>query len=153
MKSQPKLKLSSRRIIKLSWLLAVLFLFVCSSAHCLAAEKTYLITESQLTQLEMNLSELKQQNSKLQEQLKQSKVQVQTLQEQSKQLQTQMQDLNNSLTSAKALLKKYETSRQDKKYAVGLGVSNNNIALNADYKKMWLYFDKETAAIGYKFEF
>ena len=153
MKSRPNLKLSSRRIIKLSCLLAVLFLSVCSSAHCLAAEKTYLITENQLVQLEMNLSELKQQNSRLQEQLKQSKVQVQTLQEQSKQLQTQVQDLTQSLSDAKALLKQYETSRQDKTYAVGLGVSNNSIALNADYKKMWLYFDTETAAIGYKFEF
>ena len=133
--------------------MAVLFLFACSSAHCLAAEKTYLITESQLTQLEANLSELKQQNSKLQEQLKQSKVQVQTLQEQSRQLQTQVQDLNSSLSDAKALLKQYETNLQDKKYAVGLGMSNNSIALTADYKKMWLYFDKETAAIGYKFEF
>lgn len=42
-------------------LLAVLLLWSCMCAVCGATEKTYTITESQLTTLETNLTELKEQ--------------------------------------------------------------------------------------------
>lgn len=134
-------------------LLALSFSWLYAPLLCSASEKTYLITESQLTALETNLTTLQTQNKELQEQLKKSEIQVQTLQTQSEQLKKQVQDLTQSLNSAKALLSKYETSQQNKNYAIGLGVSNNSIALNADYKKVWLFVDTDTVAIGYKYKF
>lgn len=134
-------------------LLALSFSWLYAPPLCSASEKTYLITESQLTALETNLTTLQTQNKELQEQLKKSEIQVQTLQTQSEQLKKQVQDLTQSLNNAKALLSKYETSQQNKNYAIGLGVSNNSIALNADYKKVWLFVDTDTVAIGYKYKF
>ena len=144
---------TSRTLLK-SISISLLFLscYLLLPCVCFAQEKTYTITQSQLTILETNLTKLKQQNKILQEQLKNSKTQVQTLQTQSKMLQTQVQSLTQSLTNAQALLNKYET-QQDKDYSIGLGISNNSLALNADIKKVWCYVDNDTVAIGYKIDF
>ena len=126
---------------------------------CLGAEKTYQITESQLTQLETNFTKLKEQNKILQEQLQTSREQVQTLQtqaktlkEQSIQLQTQVQTLNQSLTNAQKLLSKYE-SNQNKTYTIGVGGGSNGLGLYASKDKTWMYLDKETATIGWQIKF
>ena len=160
MKSYLKLRTFSWVTIKPWLLLAVLLLCVFLSGTCLAEEKTYLVTESQLTTLEQNLTTLKTQNQTLQTQLQISQIQVQTLQKQSEilqtqstQLQEQVVNLTQSLANAQELLNKYESNQQNKNYAIGLGVSNNSIALNADYKKVWLFVDTDTVAIGYKYKF
>lgn len=117
-------------------------------------EKTYLITETQLTQLEGNLQKLKEQNNTLQMELTQSKVQLADLQIQSKTLQTQVANLKQSLTNAQTLLTQYENSQQnDNDYAVGLGVGGNGIALTADVKNIWFVVDKDNGIIGYKVRF
>ena len=145
---------SKNLLLNIGILLSVsLFSLLFLPLSCSASEKTYLITETQLTALETNLNNLQTRNKELQKQLTKSKIQVQNLQTQSEQLKKQVQDLNSSLTNVKTLLSKYETSRQNKDYSIGLGISNNSIALNADYKKLWLFADTDTVAIGYKWEF
>lgn len=131
------------------------------TASCQAqeAEKTYLITETQLTQLEENLQKLKEQNNTLQMELTQSKVQLADLQIQSKTLQMQVANLKHSLTNAQTLLTQYENSQQndnnndDNDYAVGLGVGGNGIALTADVKNIWFVLDRDNGIIGYKVRF
>nr|DAF22587.1 MAG TPA: Polysaccharide lyase family 8, super-sandwich domain [Caudoviricetes sp.] len=49
-------------------------------------------------------------------------------------------------------MSKYETNQQSD-YAIGIGLGNNGVAINADVKKTWLYLDKETVAIGIKYKF
>lgn len=55
--------------------------------------------------------------------------------------------------NAQTLLTQYEANQQTKKYGVGVGVSNNSLAINADYKKLWMFLDSKTVAIGYKLDF
>lgn len=130
------------------------FVLFYSSSICLGAEKTYQITESQLTQLETNLTELKEQNKTLQTQLQISQIQVKTLKEQSIQLQTQVQDLTNSLTNAQTLLSKYENNHQENKdYAIGVGGGSNGLGVYASKDKTWVYVDKDTATIGWQIKF
>lgn len=127
-----------------------------STASCQAqeTEKIYLITETQLTQLEENLTKLKEQNNTLQMELTQSKVQLADLQIQSKTLQMQVANLKQSLTNAQTLLTQYENSQQnDNDYAVGLGIGGNGIALTADVKNIWFVVDKDNGIIGYKVRF
>ena len=150
--------LSSIKKYVLLFLALLLLLFL--SAHTFAAEKTYTITESQLTKLETNLTELKKQNEILQAQLTESKNQLTkskqeltTLKSESTKLQTQVNTLTQSLTNAKALLNKYEANNSNDKFSVGLGLSNNGVALNADPDAVWIFFDTDTAAIGYKVKF
>lgn len=136
------------------WLLALFFLLFCFSSACFAQEQTYVITQTQLTALEANLSRLKEQNSLLQEQLTQSKIQVQSLQTQSTELQEQVNLLKQFLTNAQTLLTQYETSLQeDKDYAAGLGIGTDGIAFTADIKNIWFVVDSETGIIGYKVRF
>lgn len=68
------------------------------------------------------------------------------------QLQEQVNDLTKSLENVKTLLSKYETNQQND-YAIGIGLGNNGVAINADVKKTWLYLDKDTVAIGIKYKF
>ena len=140
--------------------LVSLFLSLFFQLSCSAAEKTYIVTEEQLTMLESNLTELKKQNQTLIEQLTQSKSQLdvsktelEKLKTQSSKLQEQVQSLTISLEDARASLKKYESTQQNKDYAVGLGISNNSIAFNADYQNLWMFLDSETISIGYKLNF
>lgn len=127
--------------------------------HAQEAEKTYLITETQLTQLEENLQKLKEQNNTLQMELTQSKVQLADLQIQSKTLQMQVANLKQSLTNAQTLLTQYENSQQIKErdeakdYAIGLGIGGDGIALTADVKSVWFVVDKDNGIIGYKVRF
>ncbi|MBD9297130.1 hypothetical protein [Megamonas sp.] len=133
--------------------LAVFVLFY-SPSICLGAEKTYLVTESQLTILEQNLNKLKEQNKILQEQLQISTEQVQNLKMQSEQLQTQVQILNQSLTNAQKLLTQYENNHQENKdYAIGVGGGSNGLGLYASKDKTWMYLDKDTATIGWQIKF
>lgn len=60
--------------------------------------------------------------------------------------------MTQSLNNAQALLAQYETN-QTKTYSIGVGASNNGIAINADYKKVWIYADGDTIAAGYKIDF
>lgn len=140
-------------------LLAALFFGYGSPSRCLAAEKTYLITETQLMQLENNLAELNRQNKILQTQLQQSEKQLeeskQALAEQKQQsemLQQQVQNLTIYLENAKTYLSKLE-DRNNKNYAVGAGIGTNGMALMADINKTWIYLDKETAVLGIKYTF
>lgn len=145
--------------INTSLLVLLLWLF-CVPLSCSAAEKTYWMTEEQLIELETNLNELKKQNQILREQLTQSKAQLENskkelveLKIQSTTLKKQVQSLTTSLESAKASLNKYEDSQQNKNYAVGLGISNNSLAFNANYQNLWMFLDSETISIGYKLNF
>ena len=145
--------------INTSLLVLLLWLF-CVPLSCSAAEKTYWMTEDQLIELETNLNELKKQNQILREQLTQSKAQLENskkelveLKIQSTTLKKQVQSLTTSLESAKASLNKYEDSQQNKNYAVGLGISNNSLAFNANYQNLWMFLDSETISIGYKLNF
>ncbi len=145
--------------INTSLLVLLLWLF-CVPLSCSAAEKTYWMTEEQLIELETNLNELKKQNQILQEQLTQSKAQLENskkelveLKIQSTTLKKQVQSLTTSLESAKASLNKYEDSQQNKNYAVGLGISNNSLAMNADINNIWLFADSNIISIGYKIKF
>ena len=135
-------------------LLAVLLLCVFLSGTCLAEEKTYLVTETQLTQLETNLATLKTQNQTLQTQLQISKEQVQNLKDQSEQLQMQVNDLTSSLTNANQLLTKYENNQQkNKSYTIGVGGGSDGLGLYASKDKTWMYLDKDTATIGWQIKF
>lgn len=140
-------------------LLSSLFALSFMPSLCSASERTYLVTETQLTQLEENLNKLKAQNNTLQMQLTQSKVQLADLQIQSKTLQMQVKSLKQSLTNAQELLTQYENSQQTKErdeakdYAIGLGVGGDGIALTADVKSVWFVVDKDNGIIGYKVRF
>lgn len=159
------IKKSKSLLVGTGILLSVPLLLLSSAcSYCHAQEKTYLITETQLNQLEQNLTTLKTQNQKLQTQLQISQTQVQilqkqseTLQAQSTQLQEQVQDLTQSLTNAQTLLTQYETSHQtsnnEKNYAVGLGIGNNGLAITTDIKNIWLVLDENGGIIGYKVRF
>lgn len=145
--------------INTSVLVLLLWLF-CVPLSCSAAEKTYWMTEEQLIALENNLTELKKQNQILAEQLTQSRTQLEAsktelvkLKTQSSKLQKQVQSLTISLEDARASLKKYESTQLNKDYAVGLGISNNSLAFNADYQNLWMFLDSETISIGYKLNF
>lgn len=140
-----KLRNFYEKTLKIFLLLAVLLFCVCSSASCSATEKTYLVTETQLTQLETNLATLKTQNQILQ---KQSEI----LQTQSTMLQTQVNNLTQSLESAKTLLNKYE-SKENKSYTIGVGGGSNGLGLYASKDKTWMYLDKDTATIGWQINF
>ena len=156
-----KLRNFYEKTLKIFLLLAVLLFCVCSSDSCSATEKTYLVTETQLTQLEMNLATLKTQNQTLQAQLQISQTQVQTLQKQSEilqtqstMLQTQVNDLTSSLTNANQLLTKYESNQQENKtYTIGVGGGSNGLGLYASKDKTWMYLDKDTATIGWQIKF
>ena len=142
-----KLRNFYEKTLKIFLLLAVLLFCVCSSDSCSATEKTYLVTETQLTQLEMNLATLKTQNQTLQ---KQSEI----LQTQSTMLQTQVNDLTSSLTNANQLLTKYESNQQENKtYTIGLGGGSNGLGLYASQNKTWVYLDKDTVTIGWQINF
>lgn len=157
MKSGTKLKnlLVNTSFLLSSSLLALSFM----PLSCSASERTYLVTETQLTQLEENLNKLREQNNTLQMQLTQSKVQLADLQIQSKTLQMQVASLKQSLTNAQELLTQYETSQQTKErdeakdYAIGLGIGGDGIALTADVKSVWFVVDKDNGIIGYKVRF
>ena len=156
-----KLRNFYEKTLKIFLLLAVLLFCVCSSDSCSATEKTYLVTETQLTQLEMNLATLKTQNQTLQAQLQISQTQGQTLQKQSEilqtqstMLQTQVNDLTSSLTNANQLLTKYESNQQENKtYTIGLGGGSNGLGLYASQNKTWVYLDKDTVTIGWQINF
>lgn len=156
-----KLRNFYEKTLKIFLLLAVLLFCVCSSDSCSATEKTYLVTETQLTQLEMNLATLKTQNQTLQTQLQTSQTQVQTLQKQSEilqnqstQLQEQVVNLTQSLTNAQELLTKYESNQQENKtYTIGVGGGSNGLGLYASKDKTWMYLDKDTATIGWQINF
>lgn len=154
-----KLRNFYEKTLKIFLLLAVLLFCVCSSDSCSATEKTYLVTETQLTQLETNLATLKTQNQTLQAQLQISQTQVQTLQKQSEilqtqstMLQTQVNNLTQSLERAKTLLNKYE-SKENKSYTIGVGGGSNGLSLYASKDKTWMYLDKDTATIGWQINF
>lgn len=154
-----KLRNFYEKTLKIFLLLAVLLFCVCSSDSCSATEKTYLVTETQLTQLETNLATLKTQNQTLQAQLQISQTQVQTLQKQSEilqtqstMLQTQVNNLTQSLERAKTLLNKYE-SKENKSYTIGVGGGSNGLGLYASKDKTWMYLDKDTATIGWQINF
>lgn len=154
------IKKSHRLLVGTGILLSVPLLLLSSAcSYCHAQEKTYLITETQLNQLEQNLTTLKQQNNTLQLQLTQSKIQLANLQTQSTTLQMQVDDLKKSLTTANQLLTQYETNQQNentsevKEYAIGLGVGGNGIALSGDVKNIWFVVDKDNGIIGYKVRF
>lgn len=152
------IKKSKSLLVGTGILLSVPLLLLSSAcSYCHAQEKTYLITETQLNQLEQNLTTLKTQNQKLQTQLQISQTQVQTLQSQSTQLQEQVQALTQSLINAQTLLTQYETSHQtsnnEKNYAVGLGIGNNGLAITTDIKNIWLVLDENGGIIGYKVRF
>lgn len=156
------IKKSKRLLVGTGILLSVPLLLLssaCSYCHAQEQEKTYLITETQLNQLEQNLKMLKQQNNTLQLQLTQSKIQLANLQTQSTTLQMQVNDLKKSLTTANQLLTQYETNQQTentsevKDYAIGLGVGGNGIALSGDVKNIWFVVDKDNGIIGYKVRF
>lgn len=154
------IKKSHRLLVGTGILLSVPLLLLSSAcSYCHAQEKTYLITETQLNQLEQNLTTLKQQNNTLQLQLTQSKIQLANLQTQSTTLQMQVDDLKKSLTTANQLLTQYETNQQTentsevKDYAIGLGVGGNGIALSGDVKNIWFVVDKDNGIIGYKVRF
>lgn len=129
----------------------------CSVGQC--SEATYVITETQLTTLENNLTELKKQNQILQEQLTQSKIQLENskkelteLKTQSTTLKKQVQDLTTSLESAKASLNKLETKDNDN-YSIGIGVGNDGLAITGDIDKTWIFVDKDDVIVGYKVRF
>lgn len=161
-----KLRNFYEKTLKIFLLLAVLLFCVCSSDSCSATEKTYLVTETQLTQLETNLATLKTQNQTLQAQLQISQTQVQIsqtqvqtlqkqseiLQTQSTMLQTQVNNLTQSLERAKTLLNKYE-SKENKSYTIGVGGGSNGLGLYASKDKTWMYLDKDTATIGWQINF
>ena len=154
------IKKSHRLLVGTGILLSVPLLLLSSAcSYCHAQEKTYLITETQLNQLEQNLTELQTQNNTLQLQLTQSKIQLANLQTQSTTLQMQVDDLKKSLTTANQLLTQYETNQQTentsevKDYAIGLGVGGNGIALSGDVKNIWFVVDKDNGIIGYKVRF
>lgn len=154
-----KLRNFYEKTLKIFLLLAVLLFCVCSSDSCSATEKTYLVTETQLTQLETNLATLKTQNQTLQAQLQISQTQVQTLQKQSEilqtqstMLQTQVNNLTQSLERAKTLLNKYE-SKENKSYTIGVGGGSNGLGLYTSKDKTWMYLDKDTATIGWQINF
>lgn len=154
-----KLRNFYEKTLKIFLLLAVLLFCVCSSDSCSATEKTYLVTETQLTQLETNLATLKTQNQTLQAQLQISQTQVQTLQKQSEilqtqstMLQTQVNNLTQSLERAKTLLNKYE-SKENKSYTIGVGGGSNGLGLYASKDKTWMYLDKDTVTIGWQINF
>lgn len=145
--------------INTSVLVLLLWLF-CVPLSCSAAEKTYWMTEEQLIALENNLTELKKQNQILAEQLTQSRTQLEAsktelvkLKTQSTELQEQVQELTISLENAKLSLNKYETNQQNKKYSIGLGLSNHSLAINADINNIWLFADNDTVSVGYKIKF
>lgn len=140
-----KLRNFYEKTLKIFLLLAVLLFCVCSSDSCSATEKTYLVTETQLTQLETNLATLKTQNQTLQ---KQSEI----LQTQSTMLQTQVNNLTQSLERAKTLLNKYE-SKENKSYTIGVGGGSNGLGLYASKDKTWMYLDKDTVTIGWQINF
>lgn len=154
------IKKSHRLLVGTGILLSVPLLLLSSAcSYCHAQEKTYLITETQLNQLEQNLTELQTQNNTLQLQLTQSKIQLANLQTQSTTLQMQVDDLKKSLTTANQLLTQYETNQQTentsevKDYAIGLGIGGNGIALSGDVKNIWFVVDKDNGIIGYKMRF
>lgn len=154
------IKKSHRLLVGTGILLSVPLLLLSSAcSYCHAQEKTYLITETQLNQLEQNLTELQTQNNTLQLQLTQSKIQLANLQTQSTTLQMQVDDLKKSLTTANQLLTQYESNQQIentsevKDYAIGLGVGSNGIALSGDVKNIWFVVDKDNGIIGYKVRF
>lgn len=154
------IKKPHRLLVGTGILLSVPLLLLSSAcSYCHAQEKTYLITETQLNQLEQNLTELQTQNNTLQLQLTQSKIQLANLQTQSTTLQMQVDDLKKSLTTANQLLTQYETNQQTentsevKEYAIGLGVGGNGIALSGDVKNIWFVVDKDNGIIGYKVRF
>lgn len=160
MKLSAKLKnLSAGTGILLSVPLLLLLSPPTASCQVQETEKMYLVTETQLTQLEENLNKLRKQNNTLQMQLTQSKVQLADLQIQSKTLQMQVTSLKQSLTNAQELLTQYETSQQSKErdeakdYAIGLGIGGDGIALTADVKNVWFVVDKDNGIIGYKVRF
>lgn len=161
MKLSAKLKnLSAGTGILLSVPLLLLLSPPTASCQVQETEKMYLVTETQLTQLEENLNKLKAQNNTLQMQLTQSKVQLADLQTQSTMLQMQVKSLKQSLTNANQLLTQYETSQQtekcseeEKDYAVGLGVGGNGLAIAGDVKNIWFVVDKDNGIIGYKVRF
>ena len=124
-----------------------LFLTLSFSTSAQCSEKTYTVTETQLTTLEQNLTELKKQNQTLEIQLENSKSQIQSLKK-------QVTKLTNSLENANQSLNKLEDNMSDKnQHSIGIGIGNNGISYTADIKNTWIYADKDTFAIGVKYKF
>lgn len=142
------MKKSKNLLSNIGILLSVsLFSLLFLPLSCYASEKTYLLTESQLTTLEQNLATLKTQNQTLQ---KQSEI----LQAQSTQLQEQVSTLTQSLMSAQELLNKYESNQQENKtYTIGVGGGSNGLGVYASKDETWLYLDKDTVTIGWQYKF
>ena len=59
-----KLRNFYEKTLKIFLLLVALLFCVCSSDSCSATEKTYLVTETQLTQLETNLTKYESKENK-----------------------------------------------------------------------------------------
>ena len=108
------------------WLLLLVLLSVPQLSF--ASEATYQITESELTQLENNLTELSDLNDRQSEMLSQQQIQLQESEEklslaeqESEKLQNQIYSLRkemieqeNSLETARASLKQFEKEEQAK---------------------------------------
>lgn len=156
---------------KLTLVMSLLLFWSVLSFSCPAycSEATYMITETQLTTLEQNLTELKKQNQILQEHLNSSNNQLQQSKEdlmtcktelnQSKSqiqfLKTQVTKLTNSLESANQSLSKLENNMSDKtQHSIGIGLnSDGQVAGTVDIKNTWIYVDKDDVAIGIKYKF
>lgn len=138
-------------------LLLSCYLFVLPSVgYC--AEKTYTITESQLTQLESNLTELKRQNQILKDELTKANSQLTTSKQDLANLKNQLasskasiETLTNSLQKANQSLNKLEVNKTN--YGVGFGVGSGGLAVTGDVKNTWVFIDKDSVAIGYKLKF
>ena len=125
-------------------LLVCLFVFLLPVIT--SAEEVYTITESELTQLELN-------NKTLKERQKTQSAELQTLKKQLSESKKQMEVSLQSLNKMSESLNKLEREVRIKKWGVGLGKGNNGYAGIVEYRinhvfVAWLFADSKSRAGG-----